>query len=113
MARTKQTNRGNLGSSSYDIRRMIGGKRPLIIRYSDERTIGKIRSTPPDLTVVVGSGDNREEFECYKIGMCFACPYFDGELYSFFFVHPILFVCTAILINTQFIIILIIAIIYL
>ena len=27
----------------------------------------KIRSSPPDITVVVGSGDAREEFECYKV----------------------------------------------
>lgn len=93
MARTKNTNRrGSFGPSGK--RRMtVGGKRPPIIGgYSDdERTTGKIRSTPPDLTVVVGSGDNREEFECYKIAMCFACPYFDGEKYSFFFGNPIFY----------------------
>ena len=83
MARTKQTNRRNSGSSSSSgkLRRMVGGKRPPIVRYPvDDERKGKIRSTPPDLTVVVGSGDEREEFECYKIAMCFACPYFDGEL---------------------------------
>lgn len=33
---------------------------------------------------MVGSGDNREEFECYKIAMCFASPYFDGEIWYVF-----------------------------
>jgi len=26
----------------------------------------RIRSMPPDVTVVVGIGDNQQEFECYK-----------------------------------------------
>ena len=40
----------------------------------------KIRSSPPDITVVVGKGDAREEFECYKVALSFASPYFDTML---------------------------------
>ena len=40
----------------------------------------KIRALPPDITVVVGKGDAREEFECYKVALSFASPYFDAML---------------------------------
>lgn len=40
----------------------------------------KIRSQPPDITVAVGSGSAMEEFECYKIVLSFASPYFDTML---------------------------------
>jgi len=35
-----------------------------------------------------GSGDNRQEFECYKIALSFACPYFDGKiLYCYDYIY--------------------------
>jgi len=27
----------------------------------------------------IGTGDNAEEFKCYRIALAHACPYFDGE----------------------------------
>ena len=39
-----------------------------------------IRSSPPDITVVVGTGEAREEFECYRVALSFASPYFDTML---------------------------------
>ena len=39
-----------------------------------------IRSMPPDVTVVVGTGDNQQEFECYKVVLSFASPYLDAML---------------------------------
>jgi hypothetical protein len=35
---------------------------------------------PPDVTVVVGTGDNQQEFECYKVVLSFASPYLDAML---------------------------------
>ena len=32
----------------------------------------KIKSVPPDLIVSVGSGPSKQEFECYKVVLCFA-----------------------------------------
>lgn len=81
MARSKETSRKRpikTMSRAVEIRysRMI----PRMETLKHGETPGRIRAAPPDLTIVVGSGDNREEFECYKIAMCFACPYFDGEM---------------------------------
>ena len=38
------------------------------------------RSMPPDVTVVVGTGDNQQEFECYKAVLTLASPYLDAML---------------------------------
>ena len=35
---------------------------------------------PPDVTVVVGTGDNQQEFECYKTVLSFASQYLDAML---------------------------------
>mmetsp|Transcript_6012 Transcript_6012/g.13637 ORF Transcript_6012/g.13637 Transcript_6012/m.13637 type:complete len:294 (+) Transcript_6012:113-994(+) len=40
----------------------------------------KIRSSSPDVIVAVGQGDAMREFECYKIALSFASPYFDAML---------------------------------
>ncbi|KAL7529071.1 hypothetical protein ACHAXR_002780 [Thalassiosira sp. AJA248-18] len=40
----------------------------------------KIRSQPADVIVAVGSDANMQEFECYKIALSFASPYFDAML---------------------------------
>lgn len=40
----------------------------------------KIRSQSPDVTVIVGKGDNMQAFECYKIVLSFASPFFDAML---------------------------------
>lgn len=37
----------------------------------------KLRSQEPDIVVVVGSGKKKQEFECYKLFLCYACEYFD------------------------------------
>lgn len=42
------------------------------------RTLRKIRSQPPDVVVAVGTGECMQEFECYKIALSFASPYFDA-----------------------------------
>ena len=40
----------------------------------------KIRSMPPDVTVVVGTGDYQQEFKCYKVVLSLASPYLDAML---------------------------------
>jgi hypothetical protein len=40
----------------------------------------RLRSLPPDVTVIVGSGDTAKSFSCYKLALCFASPYFDTML---------------------------------
>ena len=40
----------------------------------------KIRSSPPDVIVAVGRDDKMQEFECYRIALSFASPYFDAML---------------------------------
>jgi len=75
MARTKQRALKSKGPPPTRIAIVRAARKSPIITGRHN----KIRAAPPDLTVVVGSGDNREEFECYKIAMCFVCPYFDGE----------------------------------
>jgi len=40
----------------------------------------KIKSVLPDLIVSVGSGQSIQEFECYKVVLCFASDYFDSIL---------------------------------
>ena len=42
----------------------------------------RIRSSSPDVVVAVGTGDEMEEFECYRIALSFASPYFDALLSS-------------------------------
>ena len=46
----------------------------------DSPSLKKIRSQPSDVIVAVGKGDAMQEFECYKIALCFASPYFDAML---------------------------------
>ena len=41
-----------------------------------------VRVQSPDVIVAVGSGDNMQEFECYKINLSFAAEYFDIMLSS-------------------------------
>lgn len=38
----------------------------------------KIRAQAPDVIIAVGDGDRQQEFECYKIVLAFASPYFDA-----------------------------------
>lgn len=38
----------------------------------------KLRSQPPDVTVAVGEGGALQEFECYKVVLSIASPYFDA-----------------------------------
>ncbi len=42
----------------------------------------KLRSQQPDVVVVVGSGEwgNKQEFECYKLLLCYHCEYLDTML---------------------------------
>ena len=42
----------------------------------------RIRSMPNDVTVVVGAGENQQEFECYnyKVVLSIASPYLDAML---------------------------------
>ncbi len=40
----------------------------------------KLRSQDPDIVIVVGSGENKQEFECYSQILCYSCPYFDTML---------------------------------
>jgi len=40
----------------------------------------KIKSMPPDLIASVGSGQSKQEFECFKVVLCFAYDYFDSIL---------------------------------
>jgi len=42
----------------------------------------KIRSMSPDITVVVGKGMYKHEFECYKVALSLASPVFDAMLSS-------------------------------
>mmetsp|Transcript_15267 Transcript_15267/g.27752 ORF Transcript_15267/g.27752 Transcript_15267/m.27752 type:complete len:352 (-) Transcript_15267:342-1397(-) len=37
----------------------------------------RLRSQDPDVVVAVGQGDAKKEFECYRIALSFASPYFD------------------------------------
>ena len=37
-----------------------------------------LRSHPPDVTVSVGSGDEKQQFQCYKVLLCLASDYFDA-----------------------------------
>lgn len=43
-----------------------------------ESTPKRVRSQAPDVVVSVGRGDAKREFECYKIALSFASPYFDA-----------------------------------
>ena len=36
-----------------------------------------LKSHPPDVTVSVGSGDEKQQFKCYKVILCHASDYFD------------------------------------
>ena len=45
-------------------------------------TMSTVRVQSPDVIVAVGSGDNMQEFECYKINLSFAAEYFDIMLSS-------------------------------
>ena len=47
---------------------------------TESPTPKKIRSQPADIIVAVGSGDAMREFECYKVVLSFASPYFDNML---------------------------------
>ena len=38
----------------------------------------QLRSHSPDVTVAVGQGNAMQEFECHKIALAFASPYFDA-----------------------------------
>ena len=42
----------------------------------------EIKSQPPDVIVSVGTGDSKQDFECYKVVMAFASPYLDAMLSS-------------------------------
>lgn len=42
----------------------------------------KVKSRPPDVIVSVGSGDNKQEFECYGVTLSFASEYLDAMLGS-------------------------------
>ena len=46
------------------------------------QTSSTVRVQSPDVIVAVGSGDNMQEFECYKINLSFAAEYFDIMLSS-------------------------------
>lgn len=48
----------------------------------NEQEPKRIRSASPDVIVAVGTGDNTEEFKCYRISLAHACPYFDAMLSS-------------------------------
>eukprot|EP00956_Cyclotella_meneghiniana_P010001 scaffold13803_cov51-Cyclotella_meneghiniana.AAC.4 len=41
-----------------------------------------ITSHPPDVTVVVGSEDNKQEFQCYGVILAAASPVLDAMLSS-------------------------------
>lgn len=45
----------------------------------------KLQSQNPDIVIVIGSGKNRQEFECYSQILCYSCPYFDTILKETFF----------------------------
>ena len=36
-----------------------------------------LKSHPPDVTVSVGSGDEKQQFQCYKVLLCLVSDYFD------------------------------------
>ena len=40
----------------------------------------KIRSMSPDVTVLVGKGDKKQEFQCYRVALSLASPVFDAML---------------------------------
>lgn len=40
----------------------------------------QLRSQAPDVVVAVGQGDGMQEFECYKVVLALASPYFDAML---------------------------------
>ena len=42
--------------------------------------VKRLRSHDPDMIVSVGSGDDKQEFECYKLILCYASEYFDVML---------------------------------
>lgn len=42
----------------------------------------EIKSQPPDVIVSVGTGDSKQDFECYKVVLAFASPYLDAMLSS-------------------------------
>ena len=42
----------------------------------------KLRSEPPDVVVMVGSGKKKQKFECHSIILCYASEYFDTILSS-------------------------------
>ena len=41
-----------------------------------------IRSQAPDVTVLIGSGDSKQKFKCYKVMLSFASEYLDAMLSS-------------------------------
>jgi len=43
--------------------------------------------------ILQGSGDNRQEFECYKIALSFAFPYFDGKYIYYCMLYCVLYGC--------------------
>ena len=49
-------------------------------KQNDDQHPKKIRSVAPDVTVVVGKGDNRKKFQCYKAFLAFASPVLDVML---------------------------------
>ena len=42
----------------------------------------RLRSILPDVVVSVGMDDEKQEFDCYSVILCFASPYFDAMLSS-------------------------------
>jgi len=51
-------------------------------KQQQPQTSSTVRVQSPDVIVAVGSGDNMQEFECYKINLSFAAEYFDIMLSS-------------------------------
>jgi hypothetical protein len=47
---------------------------------STDPTRKRLRSQDPDLIVVVGSGESKQEFECYSQILCYKCDHFDTML---------------------------------
>ena len=46
------------------------------------RGVKRIRSQPPDAIVIVGKGDKRQEFPCYKLMLALASDFFDNAFAS-------------------------------
>ena len=49
---------------------------------AEESPAKRLRSVPPDVTVIVGTAPEAQSFSVYKIALCFASPYFDTMLSS-------------------------------